>query len=191
MDLATLPELALDGIVEYLPFEDLMNFSQTSRSFAQFQPKFQEFTQSDFSIRGPSSGHWCPEKFFDVPIRAPGIKSVKVWFKWKDQGFGNRKGRLWLELHREGILIADGCEDHGGLAAHSWEDRVFEVINHDVVKKCVKGDVLRVMRNIGGGGGHRLDVRDFKMRIEFKKVNECRDKKNVAKDSNHCFCNIF
>ena len=39
----------------------------------------------------------------------------------------------------------------------------------DVVKKCVRGDILRVMKNEGGGGGHYLWVKNFKMRIDFKR----------------------
>ena len=40
--------------------------------------------------------------------------------------------------------------------------------NHPVVTKAKKGDVLRVMRNVGGGGGRVLNVRDFTMRVAHK-----------------------
>ena len=48
------------------------------------------------------------------------------------------------------------------------EAKVIEVSNHPVVTKAKRGDVLRVMRNVGGGGGHSLTVRDFTMRIAHK-----------------------
>ena len=34
------------------------------------------------------------------------------------------------------------------------------------------GDTLRVMRNTGGGGGHALTVKDFRMTILHKKKRE-------------------
>ena len=55
------------------------------------------------------------------------------------------------------------------LAPHSpLESKVVEVANDPVVTKAKRGDVLRVMRNVGGGGGHSLTVLDFTMRIAHK-----------------------
>ena len=48
------------------------------------------------------------------------------------------------------------------------ESKEVEVSDHPVVTRARKGDVLRVMRNVGGGGGHSLRVRDFTMRIAHK-----------------------
>ena len=94
MDLTLLPELVLDVIADQLDFEDLMNFSQTCRAFLPYQPKYREITKDDFTIYGPNEGHWCPSKWFDVPITCRGLLSVMMWFNWKDQGYGNRKGRV-------------------------------------------------------------------------------------------------
>ena len=54
------------------------------------------------------------------------------------------------------------------LAQHEMGSEVVEVSSHDVVTMARKGDVLRVMRNVGGGGGHKLTVRDFTIRIVHK-----------------------
>ena len=43
-----------------------------------------------------------------------------------------------------------------------------EVADHPVVTRAKRGDILRVMRNIGGGGGHSLTVQDFTMTIAHK-----------------------
>ena len=59
-------------------------------------------------------------------------------------------------------------EEFPTLAPHEMGAEVVEVSEHDVVSKAMKGDVLRVMRNVGGGGGHKLTVRDFTMRIAHK-----------------------
>ena len=59
-------------------------------------------------------------------------------------------------------------EEYPTLAPHEMESKEVEVSNHPVVTRARKGDVLRVMRNVGGGGGHKLTVRDFTMRIAHK-----------------------
>ena len=51
------------------------------------------------------------------------------------------------------------------------EAKVVEVSNHPVVTKAKRGDVLRVMHNVGAVGGWTppsLTVRDFTMRIAHK-----------------------
>ena len=66
--------------------------------------------------------------------------------------------------------VLNSCrEQYPTLAPHgALEAKVVEVSNHPVVTKARKGDVLRVMRNVGGGGGHSLTVRDLTMRIAHK-----------------------
>ena len=46
------------------------------------------------------------------------------------------------------------------------------VEQHRVVTEARKGDLVRVKRNIGGGGGHSLTVKDFKMTILHKRPIE-------------------
>ena len=169
MDLPNIPELVLDCITGYLAFDDLVNFSQTCRAFAHLQPKTRTIKRGSVNFKEEyRDGHWCPKTFFDVPINSLGLRSVKMCFKWKDQGWGNQKGNIWLSLVRGDKVIADGHSHHGGLAPHNWAQREVEVVDHDLVKQCVRGDVLRVMRNTGGGGGHSLHVRNFTLRLWFK-----------------------
>ena len=59
-------------------------------------------------------------------------------------------------------------ESHMALAPHDGlEFRELTIDEHDVVLKCTMGDVLRVMRNVGGGGGHKLVVKNFKITLKF------------------------
>ena len=168
MDFGSLPDRILNGIAEYVSLQDLMSLSQTSRALVHLQPAYQYIRKKDFHVKGPDKGSYQPETFFDVPISARGLLSVQMRFRWKDQGYGNRKGHLWLELLRDGVVIADNLEEHGGLAPHEWEDRDVLVSNHDVVRRYQPGDILRVVRNVGGGGGHILKVRKFRMRLAFQ-----------------------
>ena len=85
----------------------------------------------------------------------------------------------------------------GEVAPHTWEEMTIMLERgDDVVKKCVRGDVLRVMKNEGGGGGHYLWVKNFKMRIDFKRdygdgdeggeVNEEAEEGNVGGGKKRC-----
>ena len=43
---------------------------------------------------------------------------------------------------------------------------------HSIVRLAQEGDVLRVMKNVGGGGGHRLMVNNFHIRVVYKKFRD-------------------
>ena len=47
------------------------------------------------------------ETYFDIPILSSGLSSISLSWQWKDQGWGNRKGQIWLKLLREDQEIAD------------------------------------------------------------------------------------
>ena len=96
-------------------------------------------------------------------------------FRWKDQGYGNRKGMLWVQLMRGDEVVADSREDFPTLAPHVagpigvMEPAATLIKNHSVVNLSRPGDRLRFMVNVGGGGGHQLKVRNFKAKVELKK----------------------
>ena len=178
--LTSLPDLPLEHIASYLSFPDLVELAASSPALTHLQPRLQEVTGEDFSLSaGPRDSHFCPGTYLDVAILTRGLKSVKMVFLWKDQGWGNRKGQVWLQLVRRGEVIADSREQYLALAPHSGrtnrggtlelEGREVEVVGHPVVSLAARGDTLRVARNIGGGGGHQLTVSQFNMTIVHKK----------------------
>ena len=67
-------------------------------------------------------------------------------------------------------VLEDSREDYFALAPQSRQCERREVLveHHQVVSRARRGDLVRVVRNIGGGGGHRLTVKDFKMTIIHK-----------------------
>ena len=67
-------------------------------------------------------------------------------------------------------VLEDSREDYFALAPQSRQCERREVLVelHQVVSRARRGDLVRVVRNIGGGGGHRLTVKDFKMTIIHK-----------------------
>merc|ERR1712013_445475 len=55
------------------------------------------------------------------------------------------------------------------IIGQEFEKREVVIKDHPVVEMLKRGDKLRFMRNVGGGGGHSLHVRQFKVVIELKK----------------------
>ena len=66
-------------------------------------------------------------------------------------------------------LIFEMESDKFGIAPHN-----FEMADHtltqseDIVKLAKAGDYYQIMKNVGGGGGHRLKIEDFKITIHYK-----------------------
>lgn len=99
---------------------------------------------------------------------------------WKDQGFGNRKGHIWLQLRRpkkevnsdDGTsfdLVSEMRADHFGVAPHQTSKFSGTLTQEDEILSLAQpGDYYQVMKNVGGGGGHSLTVRDFKTVLHFK-----------------------
>lgn len=56
------------------------------------------------------------------------------------------------------------CTDIFGMAEHK-KTRVSRTLgpNHVFIRTAEKGDFIRFMKNVGGGGGHSLYVTNFKV----------------------------
>ena len=176
--LKQLPDLALDRIAQYLTPEDLVSLSESCTRFVylrKFLPEFQEITGNNLNKRGPDHGCFCPETYFDGPVMAQKMKSINMEWEWRDQGYGNRKGMLWVQLVRGEEVLVDSREDFPTLAPHvtgpvgMMKSEVLLIKNHSLVNLSRPGDKLRFMINVGGGGGHKLKVRNFKAKVELKK----------------------
>ena len=102
-----LPDVVLRIIFSYLPFEEGLKLSSMSHAFKHLQPTIQLVSFPDFDENGPHSGNFCPEGYFDVSIDSIGLDSITASWSWKDQGWGNRKGQIWLRLVRGAEEIAD------------------------------------------------------------------------------------
>ena len=112
-NLHTLPALPLEEIASSLGFEDQVNLAASHPNLGFLAPREQivqgeDFHESGpFPWEGPWDGDFCPETYMDVPVLTRGLVSVKMSFRWKDQGYGNRKGNIWLRLIRSSEVIAD------------------------------------------------------------------------------------
>ena len=166
-----LPELVLLQIVEYLSPEECVRLSRTCKRFYRILPKFVRISGEDFTLRGPSGGHWEPKPYFEGPVLEKKVKSMRASVRWKDQGWGNRKGRLMVKLIRldsgENRVVAEN-NNMFGLALHEWKAATCKIVDHPVVKLSEPGDFYSFERNAGGGGGHSLTVKNFNVLLELR-----------------------
>jgi len=176
MSLSTLPLLPLEAVASHLDFSSLVSLANTNTAFAHLQPTEQFLTGQDFSLSGPRDGDFCPETYFEVEVVSRGLVAIKMDWEWRDQGYGNQKGQLWLQLVRDGQVLEDNRNNYFALAPHKenreCERREVMVELHPVVMRAQKGDLIRVVRNVGGGGGHRLTVKNFKMTLLHKRPRQ-------------------
>lgn len=91
----------------------------------------------------------------------PKFTSVQLNCSWKDQGWGNQKGQLYLTLSRQGKEVAKhSCF---GVAGHSWAQKTAMLDSTQLGAQA--GDTLGVAYSVGGGGGHELYVRSLRLYI--------------------------
>lgn len=163
--LAHLPALVVLRITDYLQPEETARLGQTCKRLHSIVPKFLVMTGGDFQIDGPRGGHWAPELYFEGPPLSRPVRKLSLSVAgWVDQGWGNRKGEIFLKLVR-GLTNSVLAEKRAlfGIAQHREESAEVELTEAEpVVALAEPGDYYRFMRNAGGGGGHSLTVRGFR-----------------------------
>jgi len=167
-----LPDTALIIIAKNLPPGDLINLCTTNNRFnflRFYLPDSIDIPGENLERRGPRDGHFEPEHYFDSPVMNQKVRSITMTFEWVDQGYGNRKGQVWIDLVRSGEVIENSLHDFPNLADHQMKSEEIKISNHPVVDRIRKGDILKFMVNVGGGGGHSLFIKDFNAKLELLK----------------------
>jgi len=117
-----------------------------------------------------------------------------------EEGWGNKMGHVWLQLfrpsefkHPEGFggkleyfqpkLITEMKAERFGIAPHE-ETEVCDILTdkEDIVKLAKPGDFYQIMKNIGGGGGHQLSIKNFQLKIFYKPYLPQRENCNLDID---------
>ena len=110
--LTDIPDAYLSNLARrYLPPADLVSLCDSHPNFEflkLYLPEYLELRGENFKKWGPSDGHFCPEPYFLSPVMNQRVRSVIMSFRWRDQGYGNRKGMLWIELLRDSEVIGKG-----------------------------------------------------------------------------------
>ncbi len=99
-----------------------------------------------------------------VPAVIDRMKGLHASFKWKDQGWGDQKGRVAVKVEN-GTDEVFNIEDWG-VAPHIKETvSVMYDEDHYFVKNLVADCRLELWYVVGGGSGHSLEVEDFSVDI--------------------------
>lgn len=169
--LENLPSEILLHISKYLPIQDVARMSMVCRRFYQTLPSPILLTpkhMDPLNERGPVGGHFHATHWFDCPPLSGTVKAIDVSMVWRDQGWGNRKGELWIDLVRSGEIILRGNKPRMfPIAPHHDEKVEFVTSNpaYPLLAATTKGDVFRIQYNVGGGGGHQLHIKDFSIKV--------------------------
>jgi len=191
--LEKVPDLVLLCIANHLPNEDARHLSLTCQRFRKILPNYPHIINGpDVNERGPRDGHFVPTNYFQGPVLEYNVERIEMSMAWWDQEHGNRKGQVWLKLLRprkneQAKLITEMRPHRFGIAPHQkpkkmpqeefvlncveFEDNANEVLTQtdEIVKLAQPGDYFEIMKNVGGGGGHGLYIRNFKLKIYYKK----------------------
>lgn len=96
------------------------------------------------------------------------IIGFEVSVKWKDQGWGNRKGQFALQIEK-----GDGSENDTrinlfGTAEHNYTDarkKMTVETDGEFFSQLEVGDKLLFKYRVGGGGGHQLTFENFRFEV--------------------------
>ncbi len=170
-----LPLLVVEKIAEYLCEDDIARLSRTCSFLRVMLPRYLVIRGKDFHINGPGRGHWAPENYFDSPPLSSSVKLFKVSLTWNDQGWGNRKGEIFVKLIRKVNRNEEEIAEKRhlfGIAGHKKASAEVVVSNDPIVDLAQPGDYYKFMRNAGGGGGHTLTVENFRVVITLPNNQE-------------------
>jgi len=151
-------------ILSFLTAKDALTFATTSKEnkdtacLGIFEPvKLHDgfVSWGDSFGSGDNQHRW---KEIHVPIAIP-THSVQFSCKWKDQGWGNRKGRLYITGYKdcedldppfkyEDVVCSTDCD-----AEHDWRPLRLQFLVEE-------GKRYFVWYKVGGGGGHELFLRN-------------------------------
>ena len=119
--------------------------------------------QDNFSVNEPGTEFWFYAPKFDGYV-----KKMSISFEWKDQGWGIRRGKIWVQLIKGEEMILETSKDLSGLSPYSWENVNINLIrNHSVISEFKLGDHFRFMRIIDDFTNY-LHVRNFKALVELQ-----------------------
>eukprot|EP00526_Cylindrotheca_closterium_P005319 CAMPEP_0113628580 /NCGR_PEP_ID=MMETSP0017_2-20120614/14810_1 /TAXON_ID=2856 /ORGANISM="Cylindrotheca closterium" /LENGTH=640 /DNA_ID=CAMNT_0000538893 /DNA_START=18 /DNA_END=1940 /DNA_ORIENTATION=- /assembly_acc=CAM_ASM_000147 len=104
-----------------------------------------------------------------------GVSHIFVTAKnFRDQDWGNQKGRLGLSLYSPDDELVARCNLFGTYRTQgcAFNDAPFAYrlleADQEVVSKCTPGCYYKFEFTVGGGGGHRLDLDSFVCKIFYK-----------------------
>lgn len=170
---SSIPLECINNIRYFLDANSLIQSKMTNRGGTLGVRNVQILSFDDLDdVRGESYGHFNRVKYtVKVPVYADAcvLRMIYTCSDFYDQGWGNTKGHIITQLVRDTEVIAETSKPLG-IAPHikTTEKQSKEMdTNEAVLTQCRPGDTFEFQRIVGGGGGHRLTLKNFKIYILF------------------------
>eukprot|EP00475_Leptophrys_vorax_P005044 TRINITY_DN13036_c0_g1_i1.p1 TRINITY_DN13036_c0_g1~~TRINITY_DN13036_c0_g1_i1.p1 ORF type:complete len:263 (+),score=48.20 TRINITY_DN13036_c0_g1_i1:47-835(+) len=187
VNLLDLDRVVLMHIAAFFEPKDHARVGQSCKALRRVTKRMMEASMPGKYYHGYGPANDRPERYLLFNKVVPpggGIMSIRVTCLWKDQGWGNAKGRLYMRTLRvagagemkdiedqDAFLDAQviATEKTASVAPRRNEKLDWRLdTSSPVVKSAKPGDLIEVQREIGGGGGHQLWIEDFKITILYK-----------------------
>lgn len=154
-------------------FLDASDLTTLNQAFPALAPLTSVTLLGDIRENGPHGGD---HKKRSHPIIIPRIPqgwclhSVTISYSWRDQGWGNRKGRFWVVARNQDRDTIDRHSEWcGGFGEGNEEVCVtphaapHALESGKLVFVPVPGKEYHLWHVVGGGGGHQLVVQDLQV----------------------------
>lgn len=168
MSFFELPSVSKRKITSFLDYRSAVRLSNISKdvhsdvTLSLLSPRY-ELVYSHI-VYGESATGDIPIKSARIPIFGDNPHTIFLKCRWKDQGWGERKGRIFVVAHSE-ENANDNCQanEHfesgkvvymSPVASHSFE-------NLSIAFSPQKSTMYHLWYIVGGGGGHLLIIEDL------------------------------
>jgi len=96
--------------------------------------------------------------------------NLHLAFDWKDQGYGNQLGEFAIELIDNGDtrMAIQTWSLRANPRTNDWTTLTATLDNtSELVQRVISGAHYRVSIITGGGGGHKLYIKNFKLEVSL------------------------
>jgi len=150
-------------ILFYFSMKELARLKLLCQHMYQILPNYWVYQQQALNFSGDYND--VDKRLVSGPLVTNHISRIWIHLKWSDQGWGNIKTKLFLNLIREGKVEAR----YTFFAGHQITEHFVNLEDHRIIRQSQKGDILEIWRYVGGGGGHEMRIRILKCVIELLK----------------------
>lgn len=100
-----------------------------------------------------------------IPCLSRRVHSITVTFRWRDQGWGNRKGQVFIVGSPRLAQPDPSLPFHGGrvVCASPQAPHQEEECKLTFLTSSMEGETYQMWYRVGGGGGHQLQLMDGKL----------------------------
>ena len=152
-DRALVPGVLLN-INSYLSPQDSAKLKSVCKEWTQIVPRKLVLAVKDWHGKGL---YRDVDRVFiseTVNLGKEGLESIYIKCKWKDQGWGNKKGRIVVKLfrpeHDGNLYLVAQCKPFG-IAEHQWQIKEIvltstHLLENGVISKSQNGDVVQFWR---------------------------------------------